>query len=139
MAAEANNKYSQIWTLENAMPRFIDSLEFAEQSEDCLCLQDAIHQTGIPYTTYYQLSRNHKDLHAIKQDTMNEIIRRINKGGLLNKMNPASAIWRMKQLGEKDESTVNQSINPISHNIEVKNAKQAGEINEALNMIDEDN
>jgi hypothetical protein len=48
MAAEKGNKYAQEWTLENALPRFEDALKYAKESDECLCLQDAIAQNGIP-------------------------------------------------------------------------------------------
>lgn len=108
MAAPKGNKYAQEWTLENAKPRFIDALEYAETSDECLCLQDAISKTGIPYSTFYQLCKDQEDLDLIKQDIQQVIIRRINKGALTNKYQQASSIWRMKQSGEKDQQYLEQ-------------------------------
>jgi hypothetical protein len=106
MAFEKGNKTAQEWTLENAKPRFDDALEFAENDQTCLCLQDAIYFSGIPYTTFYYLSNNEDVLNAIKQNIMNAVTRRINRLALKDQAPAAPAIWRMKQLGEKDEQTV---------------------------------
>lgn len=111
MTAEKENKYAQEWTLENAQPRFEDALEYATTDESCLCLQDAIFKSGIPSRTFYYLSGNHIVLQTIKEDIHNRIISRINKNALDRVLpSPASpSIWRMKQLGEKDEQHIKQT------------------------------
>jgi len=109
MGAPKGNKYNQVWTLENALPRFEDALNYAIESEDCLCMQDAVLKTGIPTTTFYYLVDNHKVLKSIKQDINNHIISRVNKYVLRNKFASSPAIWRMKQLGERDEQSINHS------------------------------
>ena len=106
MAFEKGNKYNQEWTLENAMPRFEDALKYAQENEDCLCMQDAVAQTGIPSTTFYYLVENHVELKSIKQDINDEIIRRVNKKALDQTFAASPAIWRMKQLGERDEQHI---------------------------------
>ena len=109
MAAPKGNKYAQEWTLENALPRFKDALEFAETDNTCLCLQDAIYFSGIPYTTFYYLAENQEVLNSIKQQIMQAVIRRINRLAL-DRITPcpaSPAIWRMKQLGERDEQHIN--------------------------------
>lgn len=129
MAAEKGNKYAQEWTLENALPRFEDALKYAEENEECLCLQDAIFQSGIPSRTFYQLSKDQIVLQTIKEDIAEAIIRRVNRDAL-NKFtaSPASpAIWRMKQLGERDEQHINTTGN-LNQNIVVTDAKAAEEI-----------
>ena len=106
MSAHKGNKYNQEWTLENATPRFEDALKYAQENDECLCMQDAVAQTGIPTTTFYYLIDNHKELKSIKEDINSEIIRRINKKALQNKFSASPAIWRMKQLGEKDKTEI---------------------------------
>lgn len=111
MAAPLGNKYTQEWTLDNAMCRFEDALKYATENESCLCIQDAILQSGIPSRTFYYLADNHEVLRDIKQEINDLVIIRVNKLAL-DRLNPcpaAPAIWRMKQLGERDEQHVHQT------------------------------
>lgn len=113
MAAEKGNQYAREWTLENALPRFEDALEYATNNDECLCFQDAIFQSGIPSRTFYHLADNHEVLQTIKQSIADRIISRINRKSLQNIYVAAPAIWRMKQLGEKDQQYLesNTTIN----------------------------
>jgi hypothetical protein len=110
MSAPIGNKYAQEWTLENALPRFEDALKFAETDDTCLCLQDAIYSTCIPYTTFYYLCDTQEVLNCIKKNIHDAVIRRINRLALdkVSAVPAAPAIWRMKQLGERDE--VHQTV-----------------------------
>lgn len=108
MPAPIGNKYTQIYTKEAAIELFLKGLEYATTSAECLSLADAIHHTGIPYSTYDYLAEKHEVLGLIKKDTKVEVTRGINKGALLSDFQPASAIWRMKQLGETDKSEIKQ-------------------------------
>lgn len=132
MSAEKNNKYAQQWTIENAKPYFEDALEYAETNEDCLCLQDAIYNSGIPYSTFYYLADNHDDLEKIKNDIQQAIIRRVNKNALSKKesSSAAASIWRMKQLGEKDQQYIEQTNKGISTEVIVSDKKTAKTLEE---------
>ena len=126
MAAPKGNKYTQEWTLENAQPRFEDALKYAMENDECLCLQDAIFQTGIPVSTFKYLVANQKVLASIKEEIMSAIIIRVNKRAIKNEAPAAAAIWRMKQLGEIDEQHVNQTGNtqpPINITVQSSGAK----------------
>lgn len=107
---EIGNKYAQEWTLENAKSRFEDALKYATEDDDCLCLQDAIFYSGIPSSTFYYLADNHKVLENLKRDINSVIISRINRLAIRDQAPATAAIWRMKQLGEKDEQHVKQEI-----------------------------
>jgi hypothetical protein len=137
MAAPKGNKYMQEWTLENALPRFEDALKYAIENDDCLCLQDAIAQTGIPYATFYYLAGNHKVLNSLKQNIHNEVIRRINKNALKNKFAAAPAIWRMKQLGERDEQHITTFEN-VKQEVIVSDKKTKKELEELKRKFDEE-
>lgn len=113
MAAAKGNNYASEWTVENALPRFKDALKYAEENENCLCLQDAIKETLIPISTFKYLVENQKVLALIKEDIMAAIIRRINRNALNGTFKETSSIFRMKQLGERDEQTV--------HNVNTQN------------------
>lgn len=138
MSFQKGHKINQEWTLENAGPRFQDALQYAEKNENCLCLQDAIYYSAIPYTTFYYLADNHDMLNSLKSDIMNAIIRRINRLALTNRAAAAAAIWRMKQLGEIDMQNINQ-FNSSNINIEVNDEKTKNEIDKLMyNFENED-
>jgi len=137
MAFEKGNHNAQEWTLENAQPRFEDALEFAESDTTCLCLQDAIHFSGIPYTTFYYLSNNHDVLNSIKQNIMNAVTRRINRLAITDQAPAAPAIWRMKQLGEKDETTVTTK-GSVTNKIIVSDAETEAAIQEMKDKFDKE-
>jgi hypothetical protein len=120
MAAPKGNKYAQIWDEENALPEFIKGLEYAEKNNSCLCLEDAIHHTSIPYSTYDYLANKYDVLGRIKKDTMVEVKRRINKGSLEGDYNPASGIWRMKQLGDTDKQEIKQEVTSNQLDVVIK-------------------
>jgi hypothetical protein len=120
MPAPKGNKYAQIWDEENAMPEFLKALHYAAKDPRCLCLEDAIHQTEIPYSTYDYLALKYEVLGRIKKDTKIEVKRRINKGALEGDYNPASGIWRMKQLGEVDKQEIDQNIKSNELTVTVK-------------------
>ena len=136
---QTGNKYAQEWTLENSLPRFEDALKDAEENEDCLCIQDAISVTGIPSRTFYYLAENHSVLQTIKQDIMSQIIRRINRNSLDKNMpSPAApSIWRMKQLGEKDQQYMESKITETSkQTITVQDKETAKLIDDLIKDFD---
>lgn len=106
---ELGNKYAQEWTLENALPRFEDALKYASEDDECLCLQDAIARSGIPYSTFDYLAVNQCVLGIIKESIKAEIIRRVNRLAIRDIAPASPAIWRMKQLGEREEQFINNS------------------------------
>jgi len=110
MVFEPGHKYSEVYNLENALPRFEDALKFATENEDCLCLQDAKYKTAIPSRTFDHLVDTHDILRSIKQDIMEQIVRRVNRLAMKDQAPAAPAIWRMKQLGEKDQQFIDQSL-----------------------------
>lgn len=136
MAFEKGNKAAQEWSLENATERFEDSLEFAEEDEKCLSLQDAIYYSGIPYSTFDYLADTHTVLGTIKNNIRQAIIRRINRNALdKNEASPAAAsIWRMKQLGEKDQQYIEQETNVKQKSEIIVATKEEAEI--AKKLID---
>lgn len=127
MPAPKKNNYAQEWTLENALPRFEDALKYASENDDCLCLQDAIAQTGIPYSTFDYLAENQEVLGTIKKSIKAEVIRRINRLAMKDQAPASPAIWRMKQLGERDEQHINQT-GDIKNTVIVSDSKTAKHI-----------
>lgn len=139
MASEIGNRYAQQWTEENALPRFEDALKYATEDDDCLCMQDAVAQTGIPITTFYYLVENHKVLKSIKDDIAAQIVRRVNKGAIRDQMAASPAIWRMKQLGERDQQYLEQSgTTTVNTTITVAGEGAKEKIDELINKFNQE-
>jgi len=142
MTFTRNNKYAQEWTFENALERFEEALKYAIENDKCLCMQDAIIQSGIPSRTFYYLVENHSVLQDIKQDIHNAIISRVNAFALdrLNPVPASAAIWRMKQLGERDTQYMEQKIQDVTPApaITVADEKQAELIQKLIDKFDKE-
>jgi hypothetical protein len=102
------NRDAEKWSIEDAEEIFLTALDFANDNDECLCVEDAIHHTKIPYSTFYNLAKKHSVLEDIKKDINKAVLRRINKKGLHGEFNPAMSIWRLKQLGEHDKQIIEQ-------------------------------
>jgi len=103
------NRDAEKWSLEKAEELFNKAYEYALTNKDCLCVEDAIYHSGIPFSTFYNLSKKSTVLEDIKKDINRAILRRINKKGLNGEFNPAMSIWRLKQLGEQDKQVIEQN------------------------------
>ncbi|MFA5194858.1 MAG: hypothetical protein WC401_03565 [Bacteroidales bacterium] len=137
MAAPIGNKYSQEWTLENALPRFEDALKFAQDDDNCLCLQDAIIHSGIPNRTFYYLADNQEVLQTIKQDIHDVIISRINRLAIRDIAPASPAIFRMKNLGEIDEQHIVQK-GSMKQEITVTSKEAAEELEKLKDKFDKE-
>jgi len=109
MAAPKNNDYTRKYTDDDALEYFNKALTYSVEDDECLCIQDAIFHCGMPYSTFYDLASKSKVLETIKKDIAENVIRRVNKGGLKSKLNPAMSIWRLKQMGEKDKQEIDHT------------------------------
>jgi hypothetical protein len=56
-------------------------------------------------------------LQYFKEDIKRLLTARINKGALQGNYNVTAAIWRMKQLGEKDPDKHQESSNPFANTV----------------------
>ena len=125
MGAPKGNKYTQKYNEDEAIEVFLSMLEYSK-TDECLCIQDAVLNAEMPISTFYNLIEKHKVLEDIKRDIDAAIISKVNRGGLKGDFNPTSAIWRMKQLGEKDKTEVhnkNEDLSPPTPE-EMKEAKK---------------
>ena len=102
-----NNAHEK-WNLEDSKELFLKALKYANDDNDCLCIQDAIYYIKLPSSTFYNLIKRFSELDDIKRDINDSIIRRINKGALKTTFNTTASIWRMKQLGESE--TINTDV-----------------------------
>ena len=103
------NRDAEKWSLEKAEELFNKAYECALTNKDCLCVEDAIYHSGIPFSTFYNLSKKSTVLEDIKKDINRAILRRINKKGLNGEFNATMSIWRLKQLGEQDKQVIEQN------------------------------
>lgn len=98
------NKAAEKYTKQEAEKIIIDIINNSIDNNDILCLQDAYLKSNILHSTFYYLLGKFPELNKYKKDIQNIIISRINNKALKSEFNPASSIWRMKQLGEKDKT-----------------------------------
>jgi len=110
MAAAEGNKYGEKHTLDEWIEIFEGIYDKAIEGE-FLSLQQAFIESDVRPSTATWLVNKHKALATIKKDIGEAIVNTINKGGLKSKFNPAMSIWRMKQLGEKDEQKTDITTN----------------------------
>lgn len=88
---------------------FVDAEEMMENvltasyDSRCLSFQSAIIKAGYRPSVIYNIFNNYPELEDYKKDAMANIIERINEGALEGDYNATASIWRMKQLGERDE------------------------------------
>ena len=127
--SQKGNIFAQKWSPEELIKQFEKAVQIAKEDEECLCLYDAVDETDLPLSTYDYHSVKDPVLGALKKECQKQITRRINRNALKGEFTAAPAIWRMKQLGERDEVTnVNQNVN---YNTLVTK-KQAKQISDAL-------
>jgi hypothetical protein len=97
------NKAAEKWTIEEARNALEEAFLNAFKSNDVLCVQDAFFSIDMRPTTAHYLINKFPELEDIKKDINDVVICRVNKGALEGDYNPTAGIWRMKQLGEKDQ------------------------------------
>jgi hypothetical protein len=110
MPAPKGNQFTRKYHLEEVIPLFELSLKEA-QKRDCLHVYTAIKASGIPMRSFMKLCEEHKVLQDIKEEINFSILERINEGALKGDFVSTPSIWRMKQLGEYDESKIDHTNN----------------------------
>ena len=97
------NQAAATWTEEAAVNLLLSMCDFAMHDDDVLCFTDACVKSGYSPSHVAYLVKRFPVLEDIKKDVQNYIASRINKGALTGGYVATPAIWRMKQLGEKDQ------------------------------------
>jgi len=98
------DKAAEKWTLSEAKMVFTELIDIVVKDEDFLSFQDVtLYNDKIPYSTFYYLLNKFPILDSFKKQLNDIIISRVNKGALKGDYVSTPAIWRMKQLGEKDQ------------------------------------
>lgn len=123
------NTFARKWDPEELIKQFELAIEEAKKNDEILCLYDAVDQTDLPLTTYDWYASKDPVLGALKRECQKQISRRINKSALKGEFSSAPAIWRMKQLGERDE--VHNVTENVNYNT-VVTKKEAKKISDAL-------
>lgn len=111
MAAAKGNDYARKWTEDEAIEVFIEGLNFADDDDDALCIEDVFKHMEMPKTTFYDLIKQFDVLNSIKGDMNSAIVRRVNAAALKSGFAAAPAIWRLKQMGESDQQNINVTSN----------------------------
>ena len=83
--------------------KFLQMLNNAKTDNDILSFQDACLSIGWRSSKVDYWVNKIPVFETLKKDIQNIIVSRINRGALKGDYQPASSIWRQKQLGEKDQ------------------------------------
>jgi len=103
-----HNKAAEHWTEQQAIEVFEAALLNAD-NPNILCTQAAYRQAGIRPSTFHYLLEKFPVLESYKKDIEARIIETVNEGAIKGSFSAAPAIWRMKQLGEKDTSSIDHT------------------------------
>lgn len=134
---EKGNKAAEKWSEEYAIWVFDEAFNNAIQNDDILCAQDAFFSVELRPTTAHYLIKKFPVLESFKKDIHEAVICRVNSGALKSKMNNAAAIWRMKQLGEKDQQYMQTDNTNKNLNKELTGEEKEHEIKELKKQLDE--
>ena len=109
---EIGNKEAEKWTKETVSEIFGRMLKVAETDDDVLCMQDVLkhqdvklYRSGLDY-----LTDKFPEFGKYKRDIQDAIISRVNRGAIKGDFAGTPAIFRMKQLGEEDRTTVDNNV-----------------------------
>jgi hypothetical protein len=116
------NKEAEKWTEEAVYDIFSRMLKVAESDDNVLCMQDVLkhpdiklYRSGLDY-----LVGKFPDFGKYKRDIQDVIISRVNRGAIKGDFAGTPAIFRMKQLGEEDRTTVDSNVNANINGFSVK-------------------
>ncbi len=102
MPAPEGNKNAQKYTLKEWIDKFEQVYDNAASGKYD-SLQRAWIENDIRPTTVKYLVNTYVELSNIKEDIANAIVATINTKALKGDFQATASIWRMKQLGEKDQ------------------------------------
>ena len=116
------NKDAEKWTEDAVYDIFSRMLTVAESDDDVLCMQDVLkhpdirlYRSGLDY-----LTGKFPDFGKYIRDIQDAIISRVNRGAIKGEFAGTPAIFRMKQLGEEDRTTVDSNVNANIRGFNVK-------------------
>jgi hypothetical protein len=103
---QIGNKDAEKWTVENAYDLFEEMFLNSEEDNNILCFNDACKSVEFRHSHIEYIIKKFPVFEDYKKDIQETIISRINKEALTNNFNSTASIWRMKQLGERDNKEV---------------------------------
>lgn len=93
------------WTKEEAIREF-QLLEIRTRNGEFLTIQEIIMNSEFSPRQFDLLADKYDECKELKETMVNSILAIINRGGMEGTYNPATVIWRNKQLGEHDRQIV---------------------------------
>ena len=123
--------------------RFAEMLKNAETNDEILCLQDAYKSINWRYSKVDYWINKIPSLGKYKKDIQSAIISRINKKALQGEksggFNATASIWRMKQLGEIDQSNIDHTTKgeKMASDLSILSTDELVKRAEAISKIDE--
>ena len=113
MKAQIGNKLAEKYTLDDVLPVFEEIIEEAKKGK-YLSIQEAVMLCPYSRQGFYYLCDKFAVLDTLKKELNDIIIAVVNRRGLEGEYNATSAIWRMKQLGERDKTEVQQTVQNLT-------------------------
>lgn len=111
------NKDAEKWTEEEVLDKLEEMYDNSSNDDNILCFKDACISVGYRDSHIDYFFKKFPVFEFYKKDIQSVIVSRINRNALRNKFNATAAIWRMKQLGEKDTAEVKQTN--VNYNAEL--------------------
>lgn len=91
--------------------KFKEMIELAKTDSSILCWQDACHAIGWRCSKVEYWVNKNPVFEKLKEDVKSHIVSRVNSKALKGDFSSTPSIWRMKQLGEKEEQTIDHRNN----------------------------
>jgi hypothetical protein len=124
MGAPKNNKFGEKWSLERATKLFEDALEIANNNAELMFFTELAKFQKVYEDIYTYLPDERfpesKELRSLKKEIKSIFRDRILQAALLNKANPAIAIFIMKNnydMADKKEMDVTSAGEKIESNV----------------------
>jgi hypothetical protein len=105
------NKEAEKWTFEEVEKLFEKMYDLALTDSSILCFQGACLAVNYRSSHVDYFIKKFPVFENTKKDIQNVIVNRVNEGALKGTLVSTPAIFRMKQLGEVDESNYNMKNN----------------------------
>lgn len=106
---QKGSKIAQKYDMDEVTKTFEMLVERCKDGE-FLSIQECTMHSNMNPRTFRYYCKQYPKLNELKEAMNDYIIANVNRMALSGKFNPASAIFRMKQLGEKDNNNIEVEI-----------------------------